>query len=82
MKEWGADPDAALKTILVVASCLAHVAVETRVHEFVAKRVHEFVANALGRVLGAAQRSFSTGAHRAKSSSRESPRAKEVADLL
>lgn len=74
MKEWGADPDAALKTALVVASCLAHVAVETR--------VHEFVADALRRVLGAARSRFRTGGHRTKSSSRAAPGAKEVADLL
>ena len=35
MKEWGRDPDAALKTSLVVLSCIVHFFAETRVHELV-----------------------------------------------
>jgi hypothetical protein len=73
MKEWGHDPDAALKTSLVVASCLAHIVIETNVHEVVFK--------ALGRVLGATQRRVRLLVRSTKTPGRQ-PQGSEVADLL
>lgn len=52
MKEWGRDPDAALKTSLVVVSCIVHFFAETHMHELVFDAVVSAFKNVWRRVHG------------------------------